>query len=165
MAEKNVGSTRKRLIRGTTNDTTHEAVCTRNYGCYDTWGCLPAELRMIRHMKMSASSLVRNCTSGKLFISWPRIVHIRLPRQVDPSLGNFIRMAKYQLIYDRTLGRLALLSGSYIRKVVPQLIQDHTHQGTSHCYRHCTSGGFYISSSGIRTFSGMLYHRIEYPAV
>lgn len=105
---------------------------------------LSAQLRMIRHMRMSASSLVRNCTSGKLFISWPRIVYIKLPCQVDPSSGTYIRKTRYQLIYNRTSERLALLSELYIRRVVHQLIKDQTHQVA---------------------FSGMLYHRVEHLAV
>ena len=124
---------------------------------------------MIRHMRLSASSPVRNCTSGDLFISWPRIVHIRLSRQVDPSSGTYIRKTRYQLVYEshirtprftigivhpegctsacpgsHTTGHLALLSELYIRKVVRQLIQDETYQVA---------------------FSGMLYHRVEHPAV
>ena len=112
---------------------------------------------MIRHLRMYASSPVRNCSSGKLFISCPRIVHIRLPRQVGPSSGTYIRKTRYQLIYDRTSGRLAPLSGSYIRKVVHQLVQDHTHRDTSHYYRNCTSGGLYTSSSRIRHIR-LLFH-------
>ena len=104
-----------------------------------------AELRMIRHMRLSVSSPIRNYTSGKVFISWPRIVHIRLPRQVDPSSGTYIRKTRYQLIYDRISGGLDLLSGSYIRKVLPQLVQDHTHQDASLYYRDCTSGRLFIS--------------------
>ena len=124
---------------------------------------------MIRQMKMSALSPVRNCTSGKLFISWPKIVHIRLPRQVDSSLGAYIQMARYQLIYNRKLGRLAFLLGFYIWKVIPQLIQDYTHQDASHHYRHRTLRELYINSSRIKcirlSFSGMLYHRFKYLAV
>ena len=132
---------------------------------YDTWGCLPAEPRMVRHMRMSASSLIRNYTSGKLLISWPRIVHIRLPRQVDPSSGAYIWKTRYRLMYvqshirtprftigivhpegctsacpgSHTSGHLALLS---IRRAVHQLIKDQK-----------------------LAFLEMLYHRVEYPAV
>ena len=93
-------------------------------------GCF-AELRIIRHMRLSASSLVQNCTAGELFISWPRMVHIRLPRQADPSSETYIRKTRYQLVYDRTSWRLALLSESHIRKVVHQLVQDQTDQNAS----------------------------------
>ena len=57
--------------------------------------CWLAELRMIRHIRRSASSPVQNCISGELFISWPRILHIRFPRQVDPSSGTCIRKTRY----------------------------------------------------------------------
>ena len=100
-------------------------------------------------MRLSASSPFRNCTSGDLFINWPRIVHIRLPRQLDPSSGTYIQKTRYQLVYDRTSRQLALLSGSYIRKVVHQPVQDHTHQDASLYHRHRTSGRLHISLSRI----------------
>lgn len=80
-----------------TDDTTHKAVCL--IACPELY-------------------------SGELYVSWPKIVHIRLSRQVDPlSGGTYIRKTRSQLVYDRTSGHFALPLASYIRKVVDRLVQ------------------------------------------
>lgn len=118
---------------------------------------------------LSVSLLVRNCTSGYLFISWPRIIYIRLFYQIDLLLGTYIQKTRYQSVYKLhiktscftirivysescisacsgscTIENLALFLELYIRKVVCQLIQDKMYQVS---------------------FSGMINYQIEYPAI
>lgn len=118
----------------------------RIYDWYDKWG----KLQMIQHLRISVLSLVRNYSSKKPFISYLKIIHIRLFYQIGPSLGTYIRKTRYQLIYDNTSQRLTSPSGSYIWKAVHQLVQHHTHWNTSHYYQNCTSGELYTNSSKIR---------------
>ena len=87
------------------------------------WGW-SAELRMIRQMRLFASSPVRNCTSGKLSISWP---------------GLYILDCPVRLIHHRELTSKRLdVSWSTI-----------AHEDASIYHRDRTSGKLYISLSRI----------------
>ena len=52
-------------------------------------------------------------TSGESSISWPRIVRIELPRQVDTSSGSYVRRA-----IELPPRQVDTWSGSYIRRAI-----------------------------------------------